>query len=94
MNFDSWKTSLVLAGLFLLSVSLFTFQGRPVGQSLGWAVGSVAGYYGVIMLKALAAALLVRLLSGGRVSFFLALSIAVLTLFLQQASADMLNLFR
>jgi len=92
MRLDTWKSTLLFALCFFISISLAVFFKSPGGTAASFKLGIVIGYFVSMLLKSAGSALLVFLLSGRRVGFFLAMTIAVIALMFNQIWADLLTL--
>ena len=92
MKLESWKTTLLLSHCFFISITAAVTLRAPAGDLMSYKLGLVLGYFISMMLKSAGSALLAFLISGRRIPFFLAMSIAVLALMVNQISADALSL--
>lgn len=89
LNFDSFKLTAAVLACFFISAFISLRLGSPPATELSWLVSAALGYVGVLALKSVATALLVRVLSGKSVSLPCALTISLATYFVHQVSSDL-----
>ena len=89
LNFISFKLTAAVLACFLVSAFVALRLGSPAETQTIMLVSAALGYVGVLALKSLATALIVRVLSGKSVSLPSALTISLATYFVHQVSSDL-----